>query len=293
MAILRPMITPTVGIPQAVVASRRPRNMTQKDFYSIPARSQAQRVQQLSNDDTESQTINRQKAPLQDTFEQEPMTGDFIAAQLEKINQTSAAPQLMPGDRVKSPEAELVQPSNFQKYYEQLATIRGASQEQTAAAAARTAFQRAMQSSGLDSIGLLSGLSGYNFSNITPTRSLSKGGNRNRGGGNQAFGSGIPSNPAANFKFAQELAQEFGWGPQELQAWYTLGMKESGWRNNAQNPTSTAYGIGQFLNSTWAGVGIGKTSDPRLQVLAMARYIKNRYGSPSRALGFHLRNNWY
>ena len=31
-----------------------------------------------------------------------------------------------------------------------------------------------------------------------------------------------------------------------------LWGKESGWNPNAQNPSSTAYGIPQFLDSTWA-----------------------------------------
>ena len=34
-----------------------------------------------------------------------------------------------------------------------------------------------------------------------------------------------------------------------------LWGKESGWNPNAQNPSSTAYGIAQFLDSTWAGTG--------------------------------------
>ena len=35
-----------------------------------------------------------------------------------------------------------------------------------------------------------------------------------------------------------------------------LWNAESGWNPDAQNPTSTAYGIAQFLDSTWAGTGI-------------------------------------
>ena len=64
-----------------------------------------------------------------------------------------------------------------------------------------------------------------------------------------------------------------------------LWGKESGWNPNAQNPTSTAYGIPQFLNSTWAGTGIAKTSDGYRQIDAGLIYIENRYGSPVRRLG--------
>lgn len=60
-----------------------------------------------------------------------------------------------------------------------------------------------------------------------------------------------------------------------------------------RNPRSTAYGLGQFLNGTWRGTGIPKTSDPILQLRAMYRYIHARYGSASRALAFHKRRRWY
>lgn len=72
-----------------------------------------------------------------------------------------------------------------------------------------------------------------------------------------------------------------------------LIQKESSWNPNAQNPTSTAYGLFQFLNSTWAGTGIAKTSNPALQAEAGARYIASRYKTPSAALAFHNANNWY
>ena len=72
-----------------------------------------------------------------------------------------------------------------------------------------------------------------------------------------------------------------------------LWERESGWNPNAQNPSSTAYGIAQFLDSTWAGTGIAKTSDPFLQVDAGLIYIENRYGSPCAAWDHFQANNWY
>lgn len=79
----------------------------------------------------------------------------------------------------------------------------------------------------------------------------------------------------------------------EIDALVSLWDKESGWNPQAQNPTSTAYGIAQFLNGTWQGTGYQKTSDPYQQIDAGLAYIKARYGSPSKALNFHLQNNWY
>jgi SLT domain-containing protein len=72
-----------------------------------------------------------------------------------------------------------------------------------------------------------------------------------------------------------------------------LWEAESGWNPNAQNPTSTAYGIAQFLDSTWASTGIAKTSDPYRQIDAGLIYIENRYGSSCAAWDFHKANNWY
>jgi len=277
------MLTPTVGIPQSVVASRRPKTMSQREFYSLPAKQSQTPQNQVVQDYSQTQQDNTAQQGNQ-VFEQAPMTGDFIAAQLDKLRNREPPPSLDPATRVKSPEAELVQPSNFQSYYEQLQTIRDASQAITGAASARNSFQQQLSSS--DALGLMGGLPYTGFRTTggsLPGKNLTKGG-----------GGGVPSNPATNFKFAQDVAGQFGWNnPGELGAWYALGMKESGWRNTAQNPTSTAFGIGQFLDSTWGGTGIGKTSDPRQQVLAMAKYIARRYGSPSAALAFHKAHNWY
>jgi hypothetical protein len=72
-----------------------------------------------------------------------------------------------------------------------------------------------------------------------------------------------------------------------------LWGKESGWNPNAQNPSSTAYGIPQFLDSTWAGTGIAKTSDGYRQIDAGLIYIDNRYGSPCGAWSHSQSTGWY
>jgi hypothetical protein len=73
----------------------------------------------------------------------------------------------------------------------------------------------------------------------------------------------------------------------------SLWGKESGWNPNAQNPSSTAYGIAQFLNSTWAGTGIAKTSDGYRQIDAGLIYIEQAYGSPCAAWGHSQSTGWY
>lgn len=72
-----------------------------------------------------------------------------------------------------------------------------------------------------------------------------------------------------------------------------LISKESGCRPTAQNPTSSAYGIFQFLDSTWAGVGCVKTSDPVQQMICGERYIMRRYGSWANTRAFWEVNHWY
>ena len=72
-----------------------------------------------------------------------------------------------------------------------------------------------------------------------------------------------------------------------------LWGKESGWNPNAHNPSSTAYGIPQLLDSTWASTGIGRTSDGSRQIDAGLVYIDSRYGSPCGAWSHSRSFNWY
>jgi hypothetical protein len=72
-----------------------------------------------------------------------------------------------------------------------------------------------------------------------------------------------------------------------------LWGKESGWNPNAQNPSSTAYGIAQFLDSTWGGTGIAKTSDGYRQIDAGLIYIQKAYGSPCGAWSHSQSTGWY
>jgi hypothetical protein len=96
-------------------------------------------------------------------------------------------------------------------------------------------------------------------------------------------------------KLAQRMAAGYGWTGAQWNALRTLVQNESGWNPNAQNPTSSAYGLFQFLDSTWGGVGATKTSSPVGQIAAGLRYIKQRYGSPASALSFWMSHtpHWY
>lgn len=72
--------------------------------------------------------------------------------------------------------------------------------------------------------------------------------------------------------------------------------KESGWNPTATNPSSGAYGLFQFNpmgGNTLAGYLPDRNPDPAVQADAGARYIKDRYGSPTAAKAFWEQNGWY
>lgn len=114
------------------------------------------------------------------------------------------------------------------------------------------------------------------------------------GGGGYGTPSGVTGNRAANKAIMQQVFAQYGWGPGTA-AWSAqdyVEMREAGYNTTAQNPTSTAFGMGQFLDSTWAGFG-PKTADPTLQSEYMARYEGQRYGGPIGAAAHEKAFNWY
>jgi hypothetical protein len=116
-------------------------------------------------------------------------------------------------------------------------------------------------------------------------------------------GGGTAQDPNGYGAIARQAMAKYGWGEEDYQALVALWNKESGdpnagssrvtWNPGADNPTSTAFGIAQFLDSTWRSVGARRTADPRGQIDAGEAYIAQRYGNPRAALQFHLQNNWY
>lgn len=73
---------------------------------------------------------------------------------------------------------------------------------------------------------------------------------------------------------------------------------ESGFSTSAQNPHSTAFGYGQFLNSTQKSMTSKykipyDTPEHQLQLTYL--YIKERYGTAAKAKAFWLSHNphWY
>ena len=63
--------------------------------------------------------------------------------------------------------------------------------------------------------------------------------------------------------------------------WYL----ESKWNPKADNKKSTAYGIPQLLKL--------KSNNPYTQIDAGLKYIAHRYGTPCKALSYHLKTGHY
>jgi len=73
-----------------------------------------------------------------------------------------------------------------------------------------------------------------------------------------------------------------------------LWNRESRWRSDAHNPTSSAYGIAQLLDSTWRYTGVAKTPDGFRQVDAGLAYLKRAYaGGPCGAWAHEKSVGWY
>ncbi len=82
------------------------------------------------------------------------------------------------------------------------------------------------------------------------------------------------------------------WAESQWPALKELWTRESGWSNTARNPSSGAFGIPQALPPGKMGAA-AVAGNARAQIDWGLRYIAERYGSPSAALGFHNAHNWY
>lgn len=82
-------------------------------------------------------------------------------------------------------------------------------------------------------------------------------------------------------------------GSEHISAMDEIILRESGGNWLAQNRTSTAFGMFQFLDSTWKGYGCTKTINPLEQIECGIKYVKGRYGTPVNALAFWERNHYY
>jgi hypothetical protein len=121
----------------------------------------------------------------------------------------------------------------------------------------------------------------------------SSGGTSGSGTGSVAPSGGNPSSTtnAQNQALGQSMAAAYGWGSgAEWTALNNVAMRESGWDDEAANPTSDARGIAQNINGWSSDYQAGNAAQ---QISWMLSYIKSRYGDPVQAWNHELSNGWY
>lgn len=100
--------------------------------------------------------------------------------------------------------------------------------------------------------------------------------------------------PQAAKVYAKANLGAFGWAQTQWHCLEKLWTKESNWRPDARNKQAVtqngrklhAGGIPQIL-------GLNPKTPVVIQVNRGLVYIESRYGSPCKALDFHLVRNWY
>jgi hypothetical protein len=75
-------------------------------------------------------------------------------------------------------------------------------------------------------------------------------------------------------EFARELLTK-----KQFSCFTKLVGKESAWKSSAQNPTSSAKGIGQLLDSTYQNLGMKHSQVAVVQTIATLAYIGRKYGN--------------
>jgi septal ring factor EnvC (AmiA/AmiB activator) len=108
--------------------------------------------------------------------------------------------------------------------------------------------------------------------------------------------SGSVASPAEAKQIAFNMLGSYGWGSDQQSCLVRLWTGESGWRVNAYNPDSGAYGIPQSLPANkMADVAPDWPTNAATQITWGLNYISGRYGSPCSALAFWDGNSphWY
>jgi hypothetical protein len=118
------------------------------------------------------------------------------------------------------------------------------------------------------------------------------------GGGGTSYPStgGVVVDPAAAQAYARSALGSYGWGDDQFSCLVSLWTQESGWRANALNASSGAYGIPQSLPADkMSAAGADWRTNANTQINWGLAYIKSAYGSPCGAWGHEMSVNphWY
>jgi hypothetical protein len=103
-----------------------------------------------------------------------------------------------------------------------------------------------------------------------------------------------PATPAQAQAIGRAAVSARGWGSDQFACLQSLWNRESGWRWNAQNPSSGAYGIPQALpGSKMVSAGADWRTSAATQIAWGLAYISARYGTPCGAWDHSQRTGWY
>ncbi|MEK6344602.1 MAG: hypothetical protein V4737_12300 [Curtobacterium sp.] len=135
--------------------------------------------------------------------------------------------------------------------------------------------------------------------NNTPgTSGGSSGGGSTSGGSGTNYPStgGVVVDPAGAQAYARSAIGAYGWGSDQMGCLVSLWTQESGWRANALNVSSGAYGIPQALPADKMAVaGADWRTNAATQINWGLAYIHDAYGSPCGAWNHEMSVNphWY
>lgn len=104
----------------------------------------------------------------------------------------------------------------------------------------------------------------------------------------------ISPDPGSAQAYAQDAVAARGWGSSEFDCLVALWSRESGWRVNAYNASSGAYGIPQSLpGSKMSSAGSDWETNAGTQIEWGLGYIGGRYGTPCGAWAHSEDAGWY
>lgn len=114
------------------------------------------------------------------------------------------------------------------------------------------------------------------------------------GGDDSAPPPGVVVDRGAAKAYAASRMGAYGWGSDQFRCLDLLWTRESGWRANAYNASSGAYGIPQSLpGSKMASAGADWRTNAATQIDWGLSYIDARYGTPCAAWAHSEAVNWY
>jgi hypothetical protein len=114
------------------------------------------------------------------------------------------------------------------------------------------------------------------------------------GGDDGAPPPGVVVDRDAAKAYAASVLPGYGWGSDQFRCLDLLWTRESGWRADAYNASSGAYGIPQSLpGSKMAAAGADWRTNAATQINWGLSYISARYGTPCGAWAHSEAYNWY